>query len=116
MMLLVSAVRPKSDHVTRSKPFVSKSVGEWGAKGSCTDCSSCDPGCSSCQASAIPLTCGAADTAYPVRLALESLGFIVSAALFCTIAGAQHHASGVFIGTLQASDDILACSPWHPIR
>ena len=25
-MLLVSAVRPKSDHVTRSKPFVSKSV------------------------------------------------------------------------------------------
>ena len=63
-----------------------------------------------------PLTCGAADTAYPVRLALESLGFIVSAALFCTIAGAQHHASGVFIGTLQASDDIPACSPWHPIR
>ena len=57
-----------------------------------------------------PLTCGAADTAYPVRLALESLGFIVSAALFCTIAGAQHHASGVFFGTLQASDDI---SPAH---
>ena len=37
-----------------------------------------------------PLTCGATHTACSVRLALGSLGFIVSAALFCTIAGTQN--------------------------
>ena len=58
----------------------------------------------------------AAHATWSIRFALESLGTIVLAALFGTIAGAHKHASGVFSRTLHASGDITACSPKHRIR